>query len=220
MIDLGTEPTEARSGDSRRATPGSWIPPIAGSVLLGVFADLGERAPDPWASVPQLGLPWLVLAVAWGHAARRSVASSLAGIVGIMATLGVWTAYKAMAYGGNSVDHFLRYDSHRWLLLGVVVGSAAGLAGGWLHASDWRLPTAWGLVVATGFAEGGSLLFLMARDGGNHPAEPIAVAEIAIGAGLFVLALRRCAARALLPAVVVWTAVGFLGGLVVFANQV
>lgn len=104
---------------------------VAATSVLGVYADLGSPAAPPWDVIPELGFPWLVLAVLWGRTVTRAPVGAAARAFGICGGLAVWTAWKATAYGTDSVQGFVRYEAMEWLVLAILVGCAGGLAGVW-----------------------------------------------------------------------------------------
>lgn len=197
----------------------AWVAAVGAALGLGIFADIGERLPDPWGAIPQLGLPWVALAALWGFAAGGSIAGGCSGLAGIALGLGTYTLYKDAAYGSSSVDGFLHDDLRYWVLIALIVGPLCGVAGAWTRRTDLHREVAWGLLVAAALAEGGSLLVLLHEHPGDHPVRWVAVTDVALGAAVFAAAAGR-RWRWLLCFTTCWLVPGFLGGLVVYGSQV
>jgi hypothetical protein len=70
------------------------------AVLLGVYADVGQRVDGVLGTVPALGTPWLLLAFAGGFAwAPRAMVASLAGPVLVVLGLCSYWIFMEAAHG-------------------------------------------------------------------------------------------------------------------------
>lgn len=204
----GSADSEPLSGSAARRAKLEWAAALVAAVLLGVYAEIGLYAPDPWGVLPEYGLPWVAIAMLWGRAVGRPSMAWLAGIIGIGVGIGTWFGFKVLVYGWFSVDYFLRHDLGYWSALAVIVGLFGGLAGSWVSAVGWRHEAGWALLVSAAIAEGGSVVLLILHRGGSHPAWRVPVAELSFGVGLYVVALARCRPRIL----TLWTLIGVVAG--------
>ena len=114
-------------------------------ILLGIFAFLERRTPQPLLDLRMLKRP---------NFAQACAINFLVGIALIIAMVNVPLFINTILPEGNTVDEILRQAATRsGQVLAVMTGamSAASLAGGWLcKRFGYRLPTVLGLLIVAG----------------------------------------------------------------------
>lgn len=127
--------------DSRRLRVAKFIAVTGFAVALGIYSDVGRSLPGKASLIPSIAAPWIIVAYFAGSLVRRPFVSPAAGSLIVMTGLGSYVAFKCLAYGPDSVQQFVRYDSTRWAVLGIVVGMLFGGAGALLRLRP-RMPAA------------------------------------------------------------------------------
>ena len=176
------------------------------AVLLGVYADVGQRVDGVLGTVPALGTPWLLLAFGGGFVwARRPVVASVAGPVLIVLGLCSYWIFMEAAHGTPIYN--LTNDGRGlfWLAAAAVLGAAGSVtgavAGSHRHAVR---PAGWGFAVAVPLAESARVLFF-----DLSPEPPILAVCLVLAAALGLAASARvCAWRLTALVALPYAAVG------------
>ncbi len=186
----------------------------AAAVSLGVYADVGQRAPGALGALPELGTPWLLLAFAGGALCPRPrLLGSSCGAAVLLAGL---TSYFVFVAVVHDVGYYNLTNDGRgtwWFGLAAVLGAGTGAVGTLTAHPDERLRTAsWALLPALAAAEAERVV---AGRIGPHP-EQLAAVVVLSAVGLFAYAvLRTRRSLRTLAATVAWAAVGLVAAAVV-----
>lgn len=161
------------------------------AVLLGVYADVGQRVDGVLGTVPALGTPWLLLAFGGGFVwARRPVVAFLTGPVLIVLGLCSYWIFMEVVHGTPIYNMTNDGRGLFWLAAAAVLGAAGSVTGAVAgsHRHPVR-PAGWGFAVAVPLAESVRVLFF-----DLSPTPPILAVCLVLAAafGLAVSA-RRCA---------------------------
>lgn len=199
---------ERRSGSPRPAA----LTITTASLLLGVYADVGQYAPGSWGLLPEAGTPWVVLAFLGGRLARRPAVGALAGAGFLLLGLATYAAWVHLAYG--TALHNITTDGRGawWAGLGLVLGCVGGWAGASTNGgSEGRRQLAWGCVVGAPVAEAMHLLATSAA-----PPVTIPVCLLGVGAALATFATRTVPRAGLLVSAAGWAIAGYAASLVLY----
>ena len=136
------------------------------AIVLGVWADQGQRLPGFWSQVPELGTPWVLLGFAAGRLWRRRwIVALLAGMGAVVMALISYYLFVHVRYGTGLYNAMNGARGVSLLALAAGVGAASGTAGAFTGAALAMTRTAaWTLVVAVPAAE----IWRVRRHGSAH----------------------------------------------------
>ena len=161
------------------------------AVLLGVYADVGQRVDGVLGAVPALGTPWLLLAFGGGLVwTARPVVACLSGPVLIV--LGLCSYWILMEAVHGTPLYNMTNDGRGlfWLVAATVLGAAGSVAGALAGAHRRSLRSVgWGFAVAVPLAEAVRVLFF-----GLSPEPPILAVCLVIAAAVGLAAGARVSA--------------------------
>lgn len=176
------------------------------AVLLGIYADVGQRVDGVLGAVPALGTPWLLLAFGGGlNWATRPVVACLAGPVLIVLGLSSYWIFMEVVHGTPIVNMTNDGRGMFWLAAATVLGAAGSAAGAMADSHRRSLrPVGWGFAVAVPLAEAVRVLVF---DLGPEP--PVLAACLVLAAALGLAASARvCTWRVTVPVALACAAVG------------
>lgn len=161
------------------------------AVLLGVYADVGQRVTGVLGTVPALGTPWLLLAFVGGLIwAPRSVVAALSGPVLIVLGLCSYWTFVEVVHGTPTYNMTNDGRGLFWLVAATVLGAAGSVAGAVAGSQRRSLrPVGWGFAVAVPLAEAVRVIFF-----GLSPEPPILAVCLVLAAALLLTASARVCA--------------------------
>jgi hypothetical protein len=162
---------------------------LLAAVVLAVGSEWSHYLPYPWDLIAILWAPWAVAAFVGGRLNRPASWGAVTGIAVVGLGLVSNAAYRMIFYGPNSVRD-LRADLAYWAVLTVLVGGLLGAAGAMSRREDAAGAIGWSIGVAVVLAEVARII-VVPREG---IPDVVATVDVAIGAAMSFLAVRRAPA--------------------------